>query len=98
MRSSLLLSVLPLAATATAHDANIGDADTSVWDHLPTVSARAGLSHAPNRPTKRQEGWSPPSELVTPLREVWDHQLETYSGGLYGFTNYGWDQIMATGG
>ena len=41
--------------------------------------------------------WSPPANLVTPLDEVWRHQEQTY-GNLYGFRNYGWDQIMANRG
>lgn len=41
--------------------------------------------------------WSPPADLVTPLNEVWQHQEATY-GNLYGFYNYGWDQVMANGG
>jgi hypothetical protein len=43
--------------------------------------------------------WSPPANLVTPLNQVWQHQEQTYNGGnLYGFRNYGWDQIMANRG
>lgn len=42
-------------------------------------------------------GWNPPANLVQPLNEVWAHQESTY-GNLYGFRNYGWDQIMANGG
>ena len=42
-------------------------------------------------------GWNPPANLVTPLNEVWAHQESTY-GNLYGFRNYGWDQVMANGG
>ncbi|MDI6098665.1 hypothetical protein QLQ12_08625 [Actinoplanes sp. NEAU-A12] len=41
--------------------------------------------------------WNPPSTLAGPLAAVWRHQEETY-GDLYGFKNYGWDQIMANGG
>lgn len=41
--------------------------------------------------------WNPPASLVTPLNEVWQHQESTYPN-LYGFRNYGWDQIMANGG
>lgn len=41
--------------------------------------------------------WNPPSNLVTPLNEVWQHVESTYPN-LYGFRNYGWDQIMANGG
>jgi hypothetical protein len=43
--------------------------------------------------------WNPPANLVQPLAAVWTHQEQTYNNGnLYGFRNYGWDQIMATGG
>ncbi|KUL29305.1 hypothetical protein ADL15_28765 [Actinoplanes awajinensis subsp. mycoplanecinus] len=41
--------------------------------------------------------WSPPANLVTPLAQVWQHQEQTY-GDLYGFRNYGWDQVMANRG
>nr|MDT0660648.1 cellulose-binding protein [Micromonospora sp. DSM 115978] len=44
-------------------------------------------------------GWNPPANLVTPLNEVWTHQEQTYNNGnLYGFRNYGWDQLFANGG
>ncbi|BCB91610.1 cellulose-binding domain-containing protein [Phytohabitans suffuscus] len=44
-------------------------------------------------------GWNPPSNLVQPLNEVWAHQEQTYNNGnLYGFRNYGWDQVMANRG
>ena len=42
-------------------------------------------------------GWNPPSNLVTPLNQVWQHQEQTYSN-LYGFRNYGWDQVFANRG
>src|SRR5690349_11930769 len=42
-------------------------------------------------------GWNPPANLVTPLNQVWQHQEQTYNN-LYGFRNYGWDQIFANGG
>lgn len=47
--------------------------------------------------SKRQSTWNPPSNLVTPLQEVWDHQIATYNDPL-GFRNYGYDQIMANKG
>jgi len=44
-------------------------------------------------------GWNPPADLAAPLDEVWQHQEETYNNGdLYGFRNYGWDQIFANRG
>lgn len=48
---------------------------------------------------KRQTSWDPPSNLVTPLQEVWDHVSSTYNNGdLLGFKNYGYDIIVASGG
>ncbi|MDG4821769.1 cellulose-binding protein [Asanoa sp. WMMD1127] len=44
-------------------------------------------------------GWNPPANLVTPLNQVWAHQEQTYhNGNLYGFRNYGWDQLFANRG
>ncbi len=43
------------------------------------------------------DAWNPPSALVQPLAAVWAHQEQTYSN-LYGFKNYGWDQLAAGGG
>ncbi|MFJ7995592.1 hypothetical protein ACIQ7D_00170 [Streptomyces sp. NPDC096310] len=41
--------------------------------------------------------WNPPAQLVRPLDEVWRHVESTYPD-LYGFRNYGWDQVMANKG
>ena len=38
--------------------------------------------------------WDPPSNLVTALGEVWNHEMATYSDPL-GFKNYGYDQVIA---
>jgi hypothetical protein len=43
------------------------------------------------------QAWNPPSNLVQPLDEVWRHVSTTYPN-LFGFRNYGWDQIMANRG
>lgn len=40
-----------------------------------------------------QTTWNPPSNLVTPLKQVWDHEIKTYSDPL-GFKNYGYDQVI----
>ncbi len=48
---------------------------------------------APTTPPP-SNAWNPPSNLVTGLNEVWAHQEATYAN-LYGFRNYGWDQVMA---
>lgn len=97
MKASIL-SLLAIAATGTALDASSrSDADPRVWESLQNVTPRSNRPVS-NRPFKRQDGWSPPSELTTPLQEVWQHCLDTYSNGLFDFYNYGWDQVMATQG
>lgn len=45
-------------------------------------------------PAKAADVWNPPANLVQPLGEVWNHVSTTYPD-LYGFRNYGWDQVMA---
>jgi hypothetical protein len=42
-----------------------------------------------------QDEWNPPARLVQPLNEVWAHVEDTYN---LNFRNFGWDQVMATGG
>ncbi|KAF2248266.1 hypothetical protein BU26DRAFT_565669 [Trematosphaeria pertusa] len=58
---------------------SLGDANTVV--------------HVEKRDLK-QTTWNPPSNLVTPLKQVWDHEMSTYSNPL-GFMNFGYDQVMA---
>ncbi|KAL4864915.1 hypothetical protein BDV12DRAFT_158173 [Aspergillus spectabilis] len=53
--------------------------------------------HAPVKRQNLPTTWDPPADLVTPLEEVWQHQLDTYSDAL-GFQNYGFDQVIAAGG
>lgn len=64
------------------------DLDGSVWKNLgKTVRS------------KRQSTWNPPSDLVKPLEEVWDHSVETYNNGQWdAFKNYGYDIIVAAEG
>ncbi|KAL2211237.1 hypothetical protein CC79DRAFT_1377821 [Sarocladium strictum] len=96
--SALSLAAISLASLAEGLDVSENqDANVSVWENVDTSILARG-SDLWNRPVKRQSGWNPPSNLKTPLKEVWDHQLATYSGGLYGFRNYGWDQLIATQG
>ncbi|KAB8074273.1 hypothetical protein BDV29DRAFT_156752 [Aspergillus leporis] len=41
----------------------------------------------------KRAAWNPPSNLATPLNEVWEHEMSTYSDPL-GFRNYGYDQVI----
>ncbi|KAM5352900.1 hypothetical protein ACJ41O_005622 [Fusarium nematophilum] len=95
MRFFTAASVVALAAsTAADTTSSKSDLDGSVWQGLSSVKARSFGRH--NRPAKRQSGWNPPSDIAAPLKEVWDHVEETYnSGNLFGFKNYGWDQLIA---
>ncbi|KAK1705932.1 uncharacterized protein BDZ83DRAFT_685606, partial [Colletotrichum acutatum] len=86
-----------LALTSTSAKS---DLDGSVWKILEGTSpaASAPQVRARNRPTKRQTGWNPPSELSGALKEVWAHYEKTYDGAIEGNKNWGWDQIMANNG
>jgi hypothetical protein len=65
---------------------------------LTAAAVGSGLFVATPHATA-QDPWTPPANYVGPLAQVWQHQEQTYNNGnLYGFNNYGWDQIMATGG
>lgn len=92
-------ALLAFAVSVSAHDISTpSDQDGSVWAALTGTQGVSVARRVSNRPFKRQTGWTPPSELTTPLKEVWDHQVETYSQGLFGFKNYGWDQLVAADG
>jgi hypothetical protein len=66
---------------------------------VAAVAALAAATMTPVAAHAAPATWSPPSNLATPLAQVWTHQEQTYNGGnLYGFYNYGWDQIRANGG
>lgn len=100
-----LLWLGAINSLAAAMDFSPNDADGSVWAKLQgrvrtmSRSTKKSLHRRLNCRQTSSSGWNPPSELVTPLKEVWDHTLETYnSGDAFGFMNYGWDQIMATKG
>lgn len=62
------------------------DPPTDVPTEEPTEPGHGGGS---------QSEWDPPAHLEQPLNEVWAHVEDTYD---LGFTNFGWDQVMATGG
>lgn len=92
----VLPATLALAASASCYDLSTSsDLDGSVWKALEGASAAGPVRRAVSSfPSKRQSGWDPPDNLTEPLKEVWDHCLDTYTDGLFGFTNYGWDQLM----
>ncbi|MGB2568694.1 cellulose binding domain-containing protein [Micromonospora citrea] len=62
----------------------------------PTTPAPTTPAPTPTTPPPTS-GWNPPAHLVTPLGQVWTHQEQTYTN-LYGFRNYGWDQVTANRG
>ncbi|KAF3910827.1 hypothetical protein ABW20_dc0104503 [Dactylellina cionopaga] len=62
-----------------------------------TLGLAALAAAMPQKLVARQSTWNPPSNLVLPLQQVWDHEVATYSNAL-GFKNYGFDQVAANGG
>lgn len=102
MRFSTTAGLVAFAAStaASTFESSPSDLDGSVWEGL-SVKGRSYnyKEQRRNRPFKRQSGWTPPSDLTTPLKEVWDHCKSTYnSGDTFGFKNYGWDQLIANEG
>jgi hypothetical protein len=96
MKALSLLALSPLGALALPRGNHVAsqapkpdrDLDGAVWKNLGQ-SVRS----------KRQSSWNPPSDLVKPLQEVWDHSVKTYSNGEWdAFKNYGYDIIMAAEG
>jgi len=61
------------------------------------IAAAAGIVSAPAATAVAADQWNPPANLVRPVDEVWRHVETTYPN-LYGFRNYGWDQVMANRG
>lgn len=102
MRSSTILASVPfLAGLATARDSAARDLDGSVWKNLSPATAKTisrNIGRDPVSSRAAADAFSPPSNLAAPLKEVWDHCESTYTQGLYGFKNYGWDQLKATEG
>ncbi|WP_433828243.1 cellulose binding domain-containing protein [Actinoplanes sp. CA-015351] len=79
------------SASASASASPIASASAS-----PSASASVSASASPSA-SASADPWNPPSTLVAPLAAVWQHQEDTYSD-LYGFKNYGWDQLFANNG
>ncbi|MDT0471176.1 hypothetical protein ACIQKE_08430 [Streptomyces griseoviridis] len=64
---------------------------------LAALVAFAGAAGSGAAPARAADDWNPPAALVQPLGEVWNHVQSTYPD-LYGFRNYGWDQVIANKG
>ncbi|KAF6822748.1 cellulose-binding family II [Colletotrichum musicola] len=100
--STTLLALAASSALALSATSAKSDLDGSVWKALSEEAVTAGpASFGPqrrNRPAKRQTGFNPPSDLVAPLKEVWDHYEKTYDGSVFNNKNWGWDQVMANNG
>lgn len=64
---------------------------------IALIAAPAVTAAPAQAATQAADQWNPPANLVQPLGEVWNHVESTYPD-LYGFRNYGWDQVMANRG
>ncbi|RHZ49399.1 uncharacterized protein CDV56_106059 [Aspergillus thermomutatus] len=90
MKASLSLATIQLLASSVCA---LPLQDSQIPGHLVALTARAWAEKRQNSTST----WNPPADLVTPLTEVWEHEMSTYSDPL-GFKNYGFDQVIATGG
>lgn len=80
--------VTALAPTAYAAQDDVGASAATTTDVVASTTDAA---------IRSDQDWNPPSHLVNPLNEVWNHVESTYPD-LYGFRNYGWDQLIANNG
>ncbi|KAL0936823.1 cellulose-binding family II [Colletotrichum truncatum] len=97
--SASILALAASSALALTPTSAKSDLDGSVWKALENAHPVRNIGpQLRNRPTKRQSGWNPPSDLVAPLKEVWQHYEKTYDGSVFNNKNWGWDQVMANNG
>ncbi|KAF2181681.1 hypothetical protein K469DRAFT_791279 [Zopfia rhizophila CBS 207.26] len=91
MKSTIALSLLPFLhlAQGAAIPGPLQIRTCSFDEHHVLKASEPISKHDLNEKT-----WNPPANLVKPLKEVWDHEMATYSNAL-GFKNYGYDQVMA---
>ncbi|KAJ0419920.1 hypothetical protein BJY00DRAFT_149862 [Aspergillus carlsbadensis] len=94
MKSILSLTALQLLASSSAA---LPLADRDIPWHITVPKNLTPNPAISKRQSSLPTTWDPPSDLVTPLEEVWQHQIDTYSDAL-GFENYGFDQVIAAGG
>ncbi|MHB9856899.1 hypothetical protein [Streptomyces sp. YIM S03343] len=89
----------PTAGATTKPSATASPSASASTGASATASASATPTAAATTTSAASSGdeWNPPSALVKPLNEVWNHVESTYSD-LYGFKNYGWDQVIANKG
>jgi hypothetical protein len=83
----------PVPSAFTVNGTNCSGGVTGNPSPTPSVPATTPPTTTP----PPSSGWNPPSNLVTALDQVWKHEESTYTD-LYGFKNYGWDQIFANQG
>jgi hypothetical protein len=85
----------PEPATFALNGVTCTGTPTTTGPASPSASASASPSRSPSS-SPPSNVWNPPSRYVNPLAQVWQHQEQTYNNGnLYGFRNYGWDQLFA---
>lgn len=98
MKAALSLSALQLLASHVAalpvNEKSISIRDLNDRDFPWHIGVPKYRSPAAKRQSSLPSTWDPPSDLVKPLQEVWDHEMDTYSEPLT-FKNYGFDQVIA---
>ncbi len=91
----VVVSSSGLEKAAGVEDTTYGTFATSSSAISSTVTG-SGTTTFPTatRTADTASTWDPPASLVTPLSQVWTHEMSTYSDPT-GFKNYGFDQVMA---
>lgn len=96
---SLAVAAAVLVSTALGSP-TVASPSRLTWrdDHASFADARRSLLAGDAAVSKRQispSTWNPPSNLVTALQQVWDHETQTYN---MNFPNFGFDQLIAADG
>ncbi|APU16658.1 MULTISPECIES: hypothetical protein [Actinoalloteichus] len=91
-----LITTLSPAGYAEQDPSPVEVATSTGSAETPAPTGSADGAVAADRADLAQD-WNPPGHLVQPLAEVWNHVETTYPD-LYGFRNYGWDQLVANNG
>lgn len=96
-RHFFLLAAIASLASETLAAPAAGISAQTARDVLTRRAPNADAIKPHSRRVIEPTTWDPPANLTTPLEEVWQHELDTYSDAL-GFMNYGYDQVIANNG
>ncbi len=91
--SSDIVTVPATVVVVQAASSSVNDGTDASISYITATTTFASATRTADHSTT----WDPPSSLVTPLTEVWAHEMSTYDDPT-GYMNYGYDQLMAHDG